>query len=283
MSDDNAKKAHKTFDFTIFWKDDDERARIQEMLEAWKGDCTRLQVCEEVCPESKRKHFQCKCTWRCAKRWSAMKKLMAHHHFERSVSECFAYTAKLDSNLIITHDSRAPGARTELVKMKTIIDNGGSDEQLWDEHFGSMCRYHSAMSKYKALKSKKRKRPNLVVEWIIGPSGSGKSTKAERDNPDAYWLNQDGTGNIWWDGYDGESCVVIDDFRPNMFTYEQLLKLLSSRGNYRIAHKGGSAWLTCEKIVLTSVEHPRYMYSMYDVQLERRVTNFVTVTEVTSR
>jgi len=276
-------KVEKTFDFTIYWKDEDEKARITEMLKAWTGDCTRLQVCQEVCPDTKKDHYQCKCTWRVGKRWTQMKKLMGHHHFEKSVSKCFAYTAKLDSTMIVTHDGRAPGARSDLVAMKAIIDNGGTEEDLWDEHFGSMCRYNNAMSKYKALKSKKRKRPLLDVEWIIGPSGAGKSTQAEKENPDAYWLNQDGTGNIWWDGYDGESCVVIDDFRPNMFTYEQLLKLLSSRGNYRIAHKGGSGWLTCEKIVLTSVEHPRNLYGMYDVQLERRVTRFVTVTEVTTR
>jgi len=275
MSEDKTDgKPKTTWDLTIWWKDEDHYEELVKMLTAWTGDCTRLQACRELAPETGKWHLQTKCTWRNAKRWSQMKKLCAKQHFEVSVSQCFAYCAKLDSKLIISHDSRAPGSRTELVKMKAIIDEGGSDEMLWDEHFGSMCRYNNAMSKYRALKAKKRHRPNLFVEWVIGKPGDGKSYKAGHEEPDAYWLNADGTGNVWWDAYDGESVIVIDDFRPNMFTYEQLLKLLSSEGKYRIAHKGGSSWLHCTKVILTSYVHPDQLYSMYDYQLERRITKW---------
>lgn len=273
-------KPAKTFDFTIFWEDKDEYTAIVASLEAWKGDATRLQVCREVCPETEREHLQCKVTWRKGKRWAAMKKLIEPHHFEKSVSDCFAYTAKISSELVISHDARMPGARSDLVKMKAMIDGGGDDMALWDEHFGSMCRYHGAMAKYKMLRSKKRKRPLPTVQWIVGPSGSGKSTKAESENPGAYWLNLDGTGTVWWDGYDGEDTVVIDDFRGDMFKYNELLKLLNGRGQYRIAFKGGSGWLHASKFVFTSVQRPEECYPLaYDEQLSRRITD-VTVTEV---
>lgn len=270
-------KPKKTFDFTIYWDTEDEYNMIVEKLKAWCGDATRMQASKEICPETQREHLQCKVTWKYAKRWAAMKKLMHTHHFEVSKCKCFAYTVKMDGKIVVLHDSRAPGARSDLAKMKQLIDEGATEEELWEEHFGSMSRYSSAMKRYMALKAKGRRRPKLIVEWYIGPSGAGKSTKAELENPGAYWVNVDGTGHIWWDDYDGEEVVVIDDFRANMFRYEQLLKLLNSRGKYRIAYKGGSSWLHCKKVVITSVEHPRDMYGMYDEQLERRVTRFVEI------
>lgn len=263
-----------TYDMTIGWETEEEYAEIIEKLDAWCGDATRLQASREIAPSTGKPHLQVKVTWRVGKRWTQMKKLMGNHHFERSVSKCFAYTCKLEDKdeLVITHDSRAPGARSDLVNMKAMIDSGCSKLELWEEHFGSMARYHSAMSKYAELKNKHTPRPKLEVEWIIGPSGSGKSTKAEEQNPNAYWLSQDGTDAIWWDGYDGEEVVVIDDFRPSMFRYEQLLKLLNSRGSYRLGHKGGSSWLLARKFVITSVQHPKDMYTEYDTQLSRRIT-----------
>lgn len=264
----------KTYDFTIYPKDESDYDRTIEKLEAWTADATRLQVSAEVCPETNRDHLQCKITWKIGKRWSAMKKLLGDAHFEPSVSTCFAYCAKIDDDnkLLISHDARAPGARNDLMEMKAMIDEGCTKEELWQEHFGSMTRYSNAMEKYMLLKSKHKPRVQLEVEWIIGSSGVGKSTKAEAENPHAYWLTQDSTDNIWWDGYDGEETIIIDDFRPSMFRYEQLLKLLNSRGKYRLCHKGGSSWLNAKKFVITSVLHPSEMYRMYDEQLDRRIT-----------
>lgn len=271
-------KVHKTFDFTIFWTEACEYDNALETLAAWEPDVTRLQACKEVCPESHREHLQCKVTWRVGKRWSAMKKLIEPHHFEPSVSQCFAYTAKLSSKLVLSVDTRAPGARNELVAMKAMIDEGAATEQLWDEHFGSMARYHGAMSKYRAFKDKRRSRPKLELEWIYGPSGSNKSTIAERENPDAYWLGVGCTGKLWWDGYDGESTIIVDDFRPSMCSYGELLKMTNSRGKYRIEHKGGSGWLTCAKMVFTSIQHPEDMFVCSAeepwAQLDRRITRY---------
>jgi len=279
--DQKDTKPHKTFDFTVFWSNDAEYESAVQTLRAWTADATRLQASYELGDKTEREHLQCKITWRVAKRWSAMKKLIGNTHFEVSKSKCFAYCAKLDANLIIMHDSRAPGARKDLADMKKMIDDGANDIDLWNEHFGSMCRYNSAMAKYKTLINKKKPRPRLEVEWIVGPSGIGKSSRADIENPDAYWLNIDGTGNIWWDGYDDEEVVVIDDFRGSMFKYNDLLKLLNSRGKYRIAFKGGSAWLSCKKIVITSVEGPEDCYPHhYDEQLKRRITKRIDLSEV---
>lgn len=49
----------------------------------------------------------------------------------------------------------------------------------------------------------------LINEWHCGPPCTGKTCSVRKDNPDAFYKSRD----IWWDGYEGQDTVVIDDLR----------------------------------------------------------------------
>ena len=139
--DDDDGEVHKTWDFTIYWKSDAEFERWMMALEAWKPDCTRLQVAKEVCPETEREHLQCKVTFKYGKRWSAMKKLMCGTHFEISKCGCFVYTAKPDSNILISHDGRKQGQRSDLQRCIDSAASGASQRELFTNFGPTMVRY----------------------------------------------------------------------------------------------------------------------------------------------
>lgn len=53
--------------------------------------------------------------------------------------------------------------------------------------------------------------PVLDNRWICGPTGCGKSYGVSKEFPDAYPK----MCNKWWDGYQGEDTVVIEDLDEN--------------------------------------------------------------------
>lgn len=55
----------------------------------------------------------------------------------------------------------------------------------------------------------------LSNEWWVGKTGTGKSSKLWRDYPDHYSKQL----NKWWDGYNGEHTVAIEEFNPESGKY----------------------------------------------------------------
>ncbi len=105
---------------------------------------------------------------------------------------------------------------------------------------------------------------DVRVYW--GPTGSGKTraaaaAEAERDDGAAYWW----AGGRWWDGLDGHSMIIIDDFRPSDLKLHLLLKLLD-RFPYRVEVKGGYRQMLARVIIITCPRHPRDWYVADDDQ-----------------
>ena len=95
---------------------------------------------------------------------------------------------------------------------------------------------------------------------IYGPTGTGKTSAAWAMAPQAYLLppQQSSSGTGWWDGYNGEADIIIDEFY-GWLRYSFMLQLLD-RYPLRVEFKGGSYNFVGRRIILTSNQPPSAWY-----------------------
>ncbi len=174
-------------------------------------------------------------------------------------------------------DSNIPegqGARSDLQAVKRAIDDGASEAQLWEEHFEQCTRYMRSFRDYKRIKTVKRLWEMEIIT-CVGATGTGKTRWAYENYPGLYSLPPKGT-QTWWNGYDGQPVVLIDEMYGNRFSYGFLLMLLD-RYPLQVPVHGTQVHFISRTIIFTSNSHPRdwfdaIKFPFANGPLQRRLT-----------
>lgn len=179
----------------------------------------------------------------------------------------------------------AQGKRTDLTPAVEMIMQGERLDTVFREHPEIFVRYGRGLTNARMFMLGPRKLaadPEVIVLW--GATGTGKTRDAyHRFWPDEKaFVYRPNNGN-WWDKYDGEMKIILDEFRGSM-PWADILGLLQ-RYEYCVQYKGGFVQIQADKFVITSPLPPDQWYRMddrYDKlnQLTRRITQVHHYTEL---
>jgi len=149
------------------------------------------------------------------------------------------------------------GVKRKYAEFKRLAIEGKFDEisdDLYCRHYKTMKMIHTDHMVSAGI------RDNLDNIWYYGESGAGKSRKAHSENPDAYLK----LCNKWWDGYQNEDVVIIDDIDPSHKVLGHHIKLWSDHYDFNAETKGGMLRIRPKKIIVTSQYRINQVFDDYE-------------------
>lgn len=206
--------------------------------------------------ESGTPHLQGYCEMKIQKSIKQLKKDFPRAHIEkrRGTAQQAADYCKKDGQFVEKGTLSNPGKRNDIIALRDAI-KGEPDintrtliERL-PESIARFPRFVSALRSvyYKPATLDWTTPPNA---WLFGESGSGKTSSAYAmcENPP-----YDKLLNKWWDDYDFESDVLIDDLHPDSAKYIVThLKRWADRYPFRAEVKGSTIFIRPRRIIVTT-------------------------------
>lgn len=215
-------------------------------------------------------HFQGYIEFKRTQTLQFVSRLLPHAHWEvrrGTQQQAIDYCTKQDGTYVEgpwTHGVlmlNQPGRRNDLLELKAAIDAGTSMTEIAQEMFPVMANYSRWAKEYRMLITPDRDTPPRIY-ILVGPPRTGKSRFCRRVAPLAYWKYPNKGESDWWDGYDGQPDVILDDFY-GWIRYNSMLRLCD-RYPYVVETKGGHAKFVSKRIFITSNVEPELWYSRVD-------------------
>lgn len=172
------------------------------------------------------------------------------------------------------------GKRNDIIALRDAIMKGKKDFDIIkdNELVLPYAKYMKFAEKVKSVvaREESKKFRKVVTTILIGPAGTGK-TRYIFDNfkhDDIYKLDRP-DGPIWFDGYEGQKVLLLDDFY-GWIKYSFLLNLLDGY-TLRLNIKGGTTYALWEYVFITSNKHIEkwYVDKGRTPALDRRITSVI--------
>ena len=255
---------------------------LLDWAKIYKGDDDIRYICwgEEVCPNTKKKHYQGWIQMDKKKRMNGIKKVCQSKKIH--IESCRGTEG--DNNKYCQKDNKyhtvgefmTQGKRTDLDNLKIIIDRGGNMEDIASENFQSFIQYNREFQEYKKIVDRRLHKGFRKVKVILihGKTGSGKTRKAmENKENDVYKIQ--GKALQWWDGYEEEKTLLIDEY-DNDIALTELLGILDGY-QLRLPIKGSFTYANWTKVYITSNIKKLHSNAKpeHKMALKRRITEVI--------
>ncbi|AUM61742.1 Rep [uncultured virus] len=226
----------------------------------------------EIAPTTGRPHLQGYLYFPEKKAWGALKKIDKEAHWEaarKSPQANYDYCSKEGRYFEEIGVKPVMGARTDLQAVAEEVRNGASLQAIAEAHPGMFVQYSKGFAALKnSLMKDRTTKPD--VTWVYGETGLGK-TKLAVELCKSFYMKD---GTQWWDGYEQQECIIVDDF-DGKWPFRDLLRFLD-RYKYQGQCKGGYVKINSPEIVITCEYPPSHFWTGSELaQIQRRITELV--------
>lgn len=235
---------------------------------------------KETCPTTNREHLQCFFKFNSPIQFSTLQaKLPSGSHIERARGtdfQNFTYCSKENIQEEIgtrpqVNKKRKSETQSEI--LKKYCKNEMTLEEMAEQDNLFVMRNLTEIRNFKKHLIEDKKEPTELY-LIIGERGIGKTTFATKLSR-SYYIKTSNMGR-WWDGYNQEEVVILDDFNGWMLP-DEIFNLCDSKP-HMVPIKRDFVKFTSKALVITSRKLPEYWWKPeitkeYDMRrFDRRVT-----------
>lgn len=245
-------------------------------------ECTGLVFQVEVCPDTGREHVQGYAEFPKPCRFQFVQALLgitgAHCEGRKKSREaCVKYctkdeTRKPDTQPVLlgslaeqdpTAYKTRQGKRTDISAMVDAIKSGKRAIECLEQDPDTYVKYSRGMQEVRRIVQQSmqtRGRPELKVTVYWGEAGTGKTRRVYDTHgfENVFTLIADNSA-CWFDGYEGQDVLLIDDFK-GWIQYSLLLKVLDIYP-LRLPVKGSFTYAAWTKVYITSNYDPKTWYT----------------------
>lgn len=169
------------------------------------------------------------------------------------------------------HDFAAAAKRlkTKEVTLQELQENHRTVEARYMKYFDRVVTREQAPRDF-----------DTKCTLVHGPPSTGKTTmvtnmaKADDENARVYYLplKEHENGVQWWDGYDGQEVVVIEDAEPRFMQRGYFLRLID-KVPLQVQTKGGMRHFLAKHVYITSNYSMDGLFPFTDPAIARRIHN----------
>jgi len=155
------------------------------------------------------------------------------------------------------------GRRTDIEEATTLLLAEGMTA-VAEQMPATFVRHVRGLRAYQQLMQRRNAptvRDEVAVAVLVGPTNIGKTWQAMTiDDPEhIYVLPVQNEGALWFDNYEGQRTLIIDDFDPTVIRYRTLLRILD-RYRLDVPHKGTYVAAMWQVVIITANHHPSTWY-----------------------
>lgn len=217
----------------------------------------------EIAPTTGTPHIQGCVQFRTVKAFHQVKALLKRAHLDKSGGDWrtnVKYCSKECEVKWAKNHKGGQGERTDWVDGLSAIEEGASFTTIAKEYPAlGRCPRAYCMVKEEAEKKSAPEWRDVKVTVLWGRTRSGKTRKAMECDSKFKWHATRG----WFDGYEGEKRLVIDEFRDSQISISKLLEYLDGYVLW-LPIKGSKTWARWTEVFITSNVNPEKWYTGVD-------------------